>query len=87
VLNPNKVGVRVWCEVCGQTKKPVGRSAPLGAYYCTPPFPRTNSLPGDTCPGYWLDPQPGHLWPGESEEEFGYEVPDAGTEIKQCESS
>lgn len=30
-----RVGKIVRCAVCGHTKKPRGRSEPLGAYYCT----------------------------------------------------
>jgi hypothetical protein len=56
------VGVSVRCTVCGRTKKPHGRSAPLGLSWCT-----------DECEGYEFYPQPGCLWPGESGEEFGYE--------------
>jgi hypothetical protein len=31
------------------------------------------------CPGYDQDPQVGDLWPGETEEEFGYLVRLSGT--------
>jgi hypothetical protein len=58
-----KVGVSVICTVCGLRKKPVGRSAPLEM---------ANSLCDDECYGYRLDPKPGQLWPGETQEEFGY---------------
>ena len=56
-----EVGVAVTCTVCGHRKKPIGRSAPLGAYMCD-----------HECSGYVHDPQPGYLWPGETREEFGY---------------
>lgn len=56
-----EVGVAVTCTVCGQRKKPVGRSAPLGMYLCD-----------DDCEGYRKEPYPGQLWPGETREEFGY---------------
>jgi hypothetical protein len=42
------------CSVCNQRKKPHGRSAPLGSYYCD-----------HECPGYDDEPRSGHLWPGE----------------------
>ena len=58
-----KVGIGVCCAVCGHMKQPHGRSAPLGTYYCD----------GD-CPGYDQDPKPGCLWPGETEEEFGFQI-------------
>lgn len=64
-----KVGVTVLCTVCGHSKKPIGRSGPLGAYYCE----------RDTCQGYDKEPFPGSLWPGETEEEFGYPVSAHGT--------
>jgi hypothetical protein len=31
------------------------------------------------CPGYNDDPQAGDLWPGETEEEFGYPIGPCGT--------
>ena len=68
MLDPNKVGVAVECAVCGFQKKPVGRSAPFESYHCE-----------SECRGYWQDPQPGSLWPGESEADFGYPVQNAGT--------
>lgn len=56
-----RVGIRVKCTVCHQTKAPHGRSTPLYGYYCD-----------FECPGYNLDPKPGCLWPGETSEEFGF---------------
>lgn len=44
------------CTICGMPKKPVGRSAPLVA---------ANSYCDHDCPGYDVEPKPGHLWPGE----------------------
>jgi len=35
----------------------------MGVYYCY-----------DQCKGYEEDPKPGCLWPGETEEEFGYQI-------------
>lgn len=47
---------RVICKLCGRIKAPSGRSVPLevSAGYCS-----------HDCDGYWKDPKPGHLWPGE----------------------
>ena len=70
-LNPNKVGVVVTCNLCGQRKKPIGRSAPLEWYLCD-----------DECHGYHQDPKPGSLWMNESEEQFGYPVGNDGVRFK-----
>jgi hypothetical protein len=67
-LAGDKVGVAVSCVVCGHRKAPVGRSVPVGMYLCD-----------FECPGYDVEPRPGHLWPGESEAEFGYPVPEHAT--------
>jgi hypothetical protein len=58
-----EVGEVVYCIVCKLRKKPIGRSAPLEM---------ANSLCDCDCPGYYIKPLPGHLWPGETKEEFGY---------------
>lgn len=63
-----RMGIPVKCTVCGDTKKPVGRSAPFGWSSCD-----------DACPGYRKPPYPGSLWPGETEDDFGYPIGDAGT--------
>ena len=63
-----RVGVVVHCAECGRMKKPIGRSAPLGASQCD-----------DDCSGYGQRPYPGSLWPGESEADFGYPVGNNGT--------
>lgn len=63
-LRGDYFGYRVTCSVCGKTKQPVGRSAPIGMYLC-----------GMDCRGFHLEPSPSHLWPNESEKEFGYRVP------------
>lgn len=63
-----KVGIDVRCETCSQSKQPVGRSAPMEARYCN-----------SDCKGYYQPPYPGNLWPGETEEEFGYPVGRNGT--------
>jgi hypothetical protein len=67
-LSDTRVGIVVECESCGLEKKPIGRSAPLGMYLCN-----------QDCPSYYNDPRPGSLWPGESEEDFGYPVSVDGT--------
>ena len=68
-----KVGIAVQCKVCGLTKQPRGRSAPLGLNLCE-----------SECPGYYESPLVGDLWPGETEEDFGYPVLAWGTkEIKE----
>lgn len=73
---PVRVGVTVTCATCGYTKKPRGRSEPLGTYYCIPLWD------GHGCPGYYDEPRPGSLWPGERSDEFGYPVgPDGTKEI------
>jgi len=66
-----KVGIRVACAVCGRDKAPRGRSVPDASHesWCT----------WDKCVGYNLPPDVGSLWPGESEEDFGYPVPTWGT--------
>lgn len=57
------VGVAVNCTVCGLRKKPIGRSAPPEM---------ANSLCDHECAGYYDEPNPGVLWPGETREEYGY---------------
>lgn len=60
-LRVDRVGVRVRCSCCYQTKAPRGRSAPFGCY-CN-----------EECPGYNEEPYPDpSLWPNESEVDFGY---------------
>ncbi len=71
VLNPNRVGIRVACAICGNQKQPVGRSASPAAYYCN-----------NDCDGYRQEPHIGWLWPGESEMDFGHRVPLDGTRIE-----
>lgn len=44
------------CDICGKSKKPRGRSAPLEM---------ANGLCDHECPGYDAQPRAGHLWPGE----------------------
>jgi hypothetical protein len=62
ILEP-KIGAQVNCTFCRRRKKPVGRSAPMEL---------ASSLCDHECEGYYLDPKPGHLWPGETQAEFGY---------------
>lgn len=66
--DPTKIGIRVECTVCGDTKQPRGRDAPMGACYCN-----------DECEGYRLDPSPGDLWWGETDADFGYACGDNAT--------
>ena len=68
-LSADRIGVDVKCFVCGHSKAPVGRSVPPQDYLC-------NAL---SCDGYYYIPVPGSLFPGESEEDFGYPVGKAGT--------
>jgi len=72
-LRADVIGVAIECAVCGNMKKPVGRSAPMGVAYCTPIWPGEHG-----CPGYYEVPRSGSLWPGESEADFGYPVGDVG---------
>ena len=67
-LNPYKIGIAVICELCGKTKQPIGRSAPIGLSLCN-----------EECKGYNEFPYPGELWTDESEQDFGYPVKDSGT--------
>jgi hypothetical protein len=69
-LRADKKGVRVECVVCGQMKCPRGRDGGLYQSYCD-----------RDCSGYNADPQVGSLWPGESEEAFGFPVSDVGTKV------
>ena len=63
IVSDEKAGKAVDCVVCGRRKKPVGRSAPMEM---------ANSLCDQDCEGYYQEPKPGQLWPGETQEEFGY---------------
>jgi hypothetical protein len=66
-----KVGIAVTCTTCGRNKKPHGRSAPVGSWLCD-----------EQCQGYHQMPWPGCLWPGETDEEFGYPCCDRATELR-----
>ncbi len=66
-----EVGETLWCKVCPRSKNPVGRSAPMEA---------ANSYCSHDCEGYYQDPQPTSLWPGESRLDFGY----GGAMMKPC---
>ena len=46
----------VYCVVCGTRKPPLGRD--VGVYAASGYCPHE-------CSGHYLDPQPGHLFPGE----------------------
>jgi len=65
-----KIGIAVTCTVCHLTKKPYGRSAALEM---------SNSLCDPDCSGYFEAPYPGDLWPGETEEDFGYPISNHAT--------
>lgn len=69
-----RVGVVVRCVVCGRMKQPIGRAAPLAASYCH----------AADCSGYWHMPYAGSLWPGETDEAFGYPVGTDGTEAYEA---
>ena len=69
-----RVGARVYCTVCGRQKCPRGRSASPCIPMCHPPF-----LCEGGCDGYHQEPRVGDLWPGETEEDFGYQVSSEGT--------
>lgn len=58
-----KVGIAVFCTVCHLRKKPRGRSAAPAM---------ANGLCDSDCEGYMLEPHVGDLWPGETEQEFGF---------------
>lgn len=60
-----RVGISVRCSICGRSKAPHGRSAPDAMY---------GSLCNSDCCGYDSAPLPGCLWPGETEEDFGYTI-------------
>jgi hypothetical protein len=64
-----KIGIQVRCSTCGNVKAPRGRSVPDAIWdsFCLPPHP---GMLG--CEGYYEDPKPGDLWPGETEEDFGF---------------
>jgi hypothetical protein len=54
------IGEAVKCEVCGRTKKPHGRDT------------MDNGMCSYECDGYYEEPRPGDLWPGERREDFGF---------------
>lgn len=64
-----RVGIAVYCTVCGLRKNPIGRAGPVGLTMCD-----------HECPGYRTDPLPGSLWPGETEEQFGFPISSDGTQ-------
>lgn len=49
-------GAAVQCSTCGYHKAPIGRSVPPQLRMCD-----------HSCPGYYQEPWPGSLWPGEAE--------------------
>ena len=65
-----RIGIAVYCTICHRQKCPRGRSAPMVRRMCD-----------FECPGYYTDPKVGDLWPGETEEQFGYPVSIEGTAL------
>lgn len=65
-----KIGIAVFCETCGLLKKPIGRDAPADSYYCT-----------SDCRGYRDKPYPGQLWPGETDDQYGFDACDDATRV------
>jgi len=63
VLALDDVGVSVECSVCGKRKGPSGRAVP---------DEMANGMCDRDCDGYYEEPDPGDLWPGERRLEFGY---------------
>ena len=68
-MSVTKVGISVECVVCLRKKAPRGRSVPIGAYLCE----------ANNCSGFYAHPYPGDLWPGETDEDFGYVCSDNAT--------
>jgi hypothetical protein len=68
-MSATKRGKRIICTACEQMKQPIGRDASMFASYCN-----------RDCPGYEQEPHVGSLWPGETDEDFGYPCDDRGTE-------
>lgn len=68
VTEPTKVGISVKCATCGRDKEPHGRSAPMYSSGCD-----------NDCEGYYAEPLPGCLWPGETDADFGYHSCDSAT--------
>jgi hypothetical protein len=50
------VGCSPECTICGRLKNPTGRDAPAAM---------ANGLCTHDCPGYFQEPSPCDLWPGE----------------------
>jgi hypothetical protein len=65
-LCSHEVGKAIRCSVCGGTKKPRGRSAPVDTLLCD-----------ETCAGWDAEPRVGSLWPNETADQFGYPSPEA----------
>lgn len=76
-MSAAKRGIHVTCVVCHRQKQPRGRSAPIGMSMCQP-FHKIIEPHG--CEGYYQKPFVGDLWPGETDEDFGYRCSDDGTE-------
>lgn len=72
-LRANVFGAVVICAMCGQQKKPIGRSAGIGG----------PSMCDYYCEEYHQPPYVGSLWPNESEEDFGYPVGNQGIHVAE----
>ena len=70
-----RVGLSIRCTVCGKRKAPHGRSVPFMYPLCVP----------DECEGYGQEPKVGCLWPGETEEDFGFPCCSTGTDEQEPE--
>jgi hypothetical protein len=64
-----KIGIAVYCMTCGLRKAPRGRSVPVAI---------ANGMCDTHCSGFYENPRSGDLWPGETEEEFGFPVGNFG---------
>ena len=67
-----RIGIVVRCATCGNEKQPHGRSVSPLMVYCSP---------YSGCPGYEQDPKPGCLWPGETEDDFGFIICNNGVKL------
>ncbi len=65
-----RVGISVICSACGLRKCPRGRSQPPMIIMCN-----------FECLGYRVEPLVGDLWPGETEDDFGYACGSEGTKL------
>ena len=73
-----KIGISVKCAVCGKTKAPRGRSL---SPHSSESYCHTGYSPETECAGYRADPFPGDLFPGETENDVGYQCSDYATRL------